>query len=349
MSPCPHPRPGPRRARGWALAGSCLLLGACSINPHVELDTVAAASEPIELQSVPFFPQSEYQCGPAALAGILGAAGIPVTADELTPQVYLPGRQGSLQIELMAATRRAGLLAYPVEPDLAALVAEVESGRPVLVLQNLRTRHFPVWHYAVLVGLDPPGNAVILNTGTEAGKRVPAPTFLRTWDWAGRWGLLALRPGELPVRADPLGFAHSVAALERVAGADTALPAWQAAISRWPDDYRMHLALGNTLYALGQAEDAMQQYRRGLAIQPGQAVLENNHASVLAGLGCPRQAERRLQALSTRLGPDSPWRAELQQTLEELRGQAGQDDPSCGHYAGQAPATDPEPVAEAQP
>ena len=38
-----------------------------------------------ELEAVPFFPQKAYQCGPAALATVLGAAGFAVTPDELTP------------------------------------------------------------------------------------------------------------------------------------------------------------------------------------------------------------------------------------------------------------------------
>ena len=62
----------------------------------------------VQLSSVPFYPQEAYQCGPAALAGVLGAAGVAATPSSLAPQVYLPGRQGSLQLELMAASRRAG-------------------------------------------------------------------------------------------------------------------------------------------------------------------------------------------------------------------------------------------------
>ena len=42
------------------------------------------------------------------MAGVLGASGVDIDPVTLTPQVFLPGRQGSLQIELLAATRRAG-------------------------------------------------------------------------------------------------------------------------------------------------------------------------------------------------------------------------------------------------
>src|SRR5437868_6842253 len=51
----------------------------------------------VELKEVPFFPQDEYQCGPAALATVLNTFGVKVTPEELVPEVYLPARKGSLQ------------------------------------------------------------------------------------------------------------------------------------------------------------------------------------------------------------------------------------------------------------
>ena len=62
----------------------------------------------LELADVPFFPQVEYQCGPAALATALASSGVAVTPGDLVSQVYIPARKGSLQIEMMAAARRRG-------------------------------------------------------------------------------------------------------------------------------------------------------------------------------------------------------------------------------------------------
>ncbi|HEY3517213.1 MAG TPA: hypothetical protein VGL98_09230, partial [Gammaproteobacteria bacterium] len=91
----------------------------------------------LELTAVPFFPQTEYQCGPAALATVLKHAGADVDADALTPEVYAPGLRGSLQPELLGATRRHGFIPYVIEPEPSALAAELAARRPVLVLQNL--------------------------------------------------------------------------------------------------------------------------------------------------------------------------------------------------------------------
>ena len=54
----------------------------------------------------PFFPQEQHQCGPAALATVLVWSGVHTSPEALTDEVYLPGREGSLQIEMVAATRR---------------------------------------------------------------------------------------------------------------------------------------------------------------------------------------------------------------------------------------------------
>jgi len=273
---------------------------------------------PVQLRAVPFYPQLEYQCGPAALAGVLGAAGVSTSPATLAPQVYLPGRQGSLQQELLVATRRAGRVPYLVPADPAALFAQLQTGRPVLVLQNLRTRSFPVWHYAVLVGFDPVANEVQLNSGAEQGLAMAAPAFLRTWNWAGRWALVALRPGELPAQAQPSPFIEAVAAFEQVAGSNAAAPAWRAALRRWPGEPAPYLALGNLAYAGGDLPLALDYYRRGLGVSPGDPALGNNLASVLGELGCARTAAALLEPIQAGLAAGSNWHPVIAATLAEL-------------------------------
>src|SRR5690606_22913834 len=214
-----------RAAAGLVLAAA--LVSGCSINPDWQLARSEAPSGTLLLDT-PFHPQTEYQCGPAALATVLGASGVPVEPESLVPQVYLPGREGSLQLELVAATRRAGRIPYVIDPEPEALLDELRAGRPVLVLQNLLVRTVPRWHYAVVVGVDAGANRLVLNSGTVQGLEMPAPRFLRTWDWAGRWGLLSLRPGEIPARADPVRYLAAVAGLEQVAAAEAAGPAHAA-------------------------------------------------------------------------------------------------------------------------
>lgn len=309
-----------RCAAAATLAVAVALSAGCAINPPLRVADVlpARAGAGVLLLDVPFHPQTDMQCGPAALATVLGASGVDVTPRALAPQVYLPEREGSLQLELVGATRRSGRIPYRVERTPDALLAELEAGRPVLVLQNLLVRTLPKWHYAVLVGADPLANRMILNSGGERGLEVRAPSFLRTWDWGGRWAMVALRPGELPARPDPTSYLTAVADFEAVAGAAAAEPAWRSAIGRWPSDPRPHLALGNQAHATGDDVAAVRHYRAGLQLAPADPVLGNNVASVLAKLGCRREARAALAAARDGLAGDSPWRANLERTARDV-------------------------------
>ncbi len=317
----------PRFAWAALLLGAVLLTG-CAINPPLQLAPLAPSSGVDLSAQVPFHPQTDYQCGPAALATVLGASGVATSPEALVSQVYLPGRQGSLQFELMGASRRAGRIPYPVMAEPAAVIDELQAGRPVLVLQNLLTRTVPQWHYAVVVGVDPSRNRVSLNSGKDQGLSMKAPSFLRTWDWAGRWGLVMLRPGELPAPADadPARYLTAVADFEAVAGKDVARPAYTAALARWPEEPRVHLALGNQSLADGKREEAVRHYRKGLQLAPGDPVLSNNYASVMAELGCRNEA---LAALDGVAAGDTLWQQRLQETRQEVLAARARRNAAC--------------------
>ena len=89
-----------------------------------------------ELTAVPFFPQEEYQCGPAALAMAISWSGLPLKPEDLVDEVYTPSRKGSLQVAVIASARRHGRLAYEIS-DLDSIFHEVSAGYPVIILQNL--------------------------------------------------------------------------------------------------------------------------------------------------------------------------------------------------------------------
>ena len=128
--------------------------------------------EKIELTEVPFFPQQEYQCGPAALATVLNAGGAKVTPEELVSQVYIPERKGSLQVEMLAAARRNGMVSYTLAPRFESVLREIAAGNPVVVLQNLGL-FSAGWHYAVAIGYDYPLGTLVLRSGTHERDVMP--------------------------------------------------------------------------------------------------------------------------------------------------------------------------------
>ena len=295
-----------------------LALSGCAGRVPVVDTPVPPGTPAVELVDTPFFPQEAYQCGPAALATVLGAAGQGVTPTELADKVFLPGRAGSLQLELVAATRGYGRVPYPIEPRLDALLAELQGGRPVLVLQNLGLDTYPVWHYAVVVGFDPGEETVILRSGTQRREVLPVGRFVATWQGAEFWGLVTLTPGELPARPDRSRYLEAVAAMEEVGQTAAALAGYRVALERWPDDAIALLGYGNASYRLGRLDAAREVYARLVQRYPRHAVGHNNLAQALADQA---DYDGALAAVATALSlsdGDPELRQAVRQTEQEI-------------------------------
>jgi hypothetical protein len=251
-------RPAHRLQRGRGLAAALLAvllgLGGCALLPPPQTRALldappAGLAERRELREVPFFAQSEYECGPAALATALSAAGIPARPEALVDQVYLPARKGSLQLEMLATARREGALAVRLPPTLDALLREVAAGHPVVVLQNLGLAVAPRWHYAVVVGYDLAAREMVLRSGTTERELISFGTFEHTWKRSGHWAFVALRPGELPATATENELTAAAVAFERVAPPATAATVYESALRRWPNSLTLAMGLGNTRVA----------------------------------------------------------------------------------------------------
>jgi len=237
------------------------------------------------LSDVPFYPQREYQCGPAALATVLNYTGVNADIDELVNKVYLPFREGSLQPELIAATRSEGRIPYIIDPNLPGLLSEIQRGHPVLVLQNLGLDWLPQWHYAVVVGFDLSDNSVTLRSGTIKNYTISLSLFEKTWRRAGNWGFVALEPGSLPASSDVDRYLDALVDMEVTATPSDLIPAYQAGVSRWPHSAILGLGLGNLLYQQGELHMAGEHYNRILQQYPDNATAHNNFAQVLLELG----------------------------------------------------------------
>jgi len=320
----------PRRIAGAVpLVGVALTLGACvAQGPVIEPMIGEGAPERVELDRTPFFPQQQYQCGPAALATVLATAGVAVTPEALVPEVYLPGRHGSLQPELVAAVRRHDRVPYLLPPSAEVLFATVAAGRPVLLLQKLGAGPVPGWHYAVLVGYDASHDRVVLRSGTERRKAMPAAHFLASWDRGGRWALVALPPGELPPQADFARYMAAIAGLEAVGRIDAAAPAYAAAAREWPDAALPRLALANLAYARGDLVAAERGFHEAARLDPTDVAARNNRAEVLRQLDCGALARREVDA-ARRLAGDGPLASTVEATALDVALQPDRDAAGC--------------------
>ena len=298
------------------IAGAVALLAGCAAPQTAQLleHEVPQLPARAELVSVPFYPQEEHQCGPAALATALEAQGVPVAPESLVSEIYLPAREGSLTAEMLGATRRHGLVAYPLRPLLEDVLREVAAGTPVVVLQNLSLPVAPQWHYAVAVGYDLAAQQIVLRSGRTRRELMTLADFERSWASGGHWAMLALPPDRLPATASAGRYVSAVVALERV-NAAAARRAYLTALARWPDDLVAAIGAGNAAYAMGDLAAAEAAYRAAADAHPESADAWNNLAQVLGELHRPGEARAAAQR-AVALG--GPRLAQYQETLQAL-------------------------------
>ncbi|MCP4235716.1 MAG: PA2778 family cysteine peptidase, partial [Aestuariibacter sp.] len=240
--------------RTWRLSGALLLLGlvsACT-TPRQTLElrnNPPAIQARHELIDTAFFPQTENHCGPAALASVIRYRDIDVSPEQISPMVYTPGLEGSLQAEIVAATRRFDLLPVVHNGRLDSLLHEIEAGNPVLVLQNLGFDTYPFWHYAVVVGYDLATQTIVLRSGRYKRLERPFDNFERSWARAENWALVIVRPQQIPATADAEHYLSAALALEQAGRNKPANAAYASASRRWPDNLLALTGLGNTEYA----------------------------------------------------------------------------------------------------
>jgi len=272
-----------------------------------------------ELAQVPFYPQEEYQCGPAAIAMAMNAAGAKVTPEAMVSQVYLPGRRGSLQVEMLAAPRRHGFVSYELEPRMVDVLREVAAGTPVVVLENYGLPWWPQWHYAVIVGYDFGLREVIRRSGVRERQTMPFPVFEYTWKDEGYWAMVVAPPDRVPATATERRYGAAVAALEQAGQTLSARTAYNAMLKRWPSSFAGLMGSGNTAYALHDLAGAESAFRRAAREHPDSAAAYNNLAHVLAERGALPEA---LTAAERAVSLGGPLLPAATTTLEEIRRKA---------------------------
>lgn len=231
-------------------------------------------ADKVRVAGVPFFPQEGFQCGPASMAMVLNWSGLdikPESVEGIRLTAADPRRS------LGESASRHGRLAYPIT-GTAAMLTELAAGHPVLVVQNLGVETRPLWNCVVAVGYDRPREEVIVHSGEHAGKRMTLRLFERLWSDSGQWGLVVLKPGDLPAAATQQDYLKAAFDLRRAGRYWEAVQAYDAALATWPPDSESLMGLGASLYLLGDTHGAADAYRtaavNAVDPQPAQAALE---------------------------------------------------------------------------
>ena len=283
-------------------------------------DWPAGVPRKVDIASVPFFPQTENQCGPAAMATVLSHTGVAVTPEPLERQIYLPARQGSLQVEMLAAPRRWGRVGYLLPPRYADVLREIAAGNPVVLLQDVG-EFFTQWHYAVLTGFDYERGDLYLRSGTQPRQVMPFTAFERSWIKSGYWAMVVTAPDRIPATATEPGWINAMVALERVGDRDASIAGYEAALQRWPDNLPAAIGLANQHHQRGALLEAALVLRTALRRHPQSTVAMNNLAQTLSAQG--RNGEALLQVEEAR-ELHGPFESEVLATRQLILGRMAQ-------------------------
>lgn len=324
-----------RRALAAVAAASLGLAGCAPWMPPqaLALHERAPADLPrrVEHAAVPFFPQTPFHCGPAALAMVLQHAGLDAEPEALAAATFLPAREGTLQTEMLAAARRQGAWAQRLPRELEALLRELAAGHAVVVLVNLGLAIAPRWHYAVGVGYDLDAGVLILRSGSVRREVWTLRTFEHTWARGGHWAFVALPPEALGATVTREEALAAAIGFERVAAPAASARAYCTLLARWPDEVVAWMGLGNAAHAAQDWPAATAAFERAAALGAGLAAWNNLALARLRGGDGPAalQAAERAAALaeSPALAGDSaalePLRAAARETLVRVRRELG--------------------------
>lgn len=63
------------------------------------------------INSVPFFPSEDFQCGPSSLATVLNFLGMEITPDEIAKDIYSKGARGTSDFDMIIFVQKRGFKA----------------------------------------------------------------------------------------------------------------------------------------------------------------------------------------------------------------------------------------------
>lgn len=271
-----------RLLKAGVIASFILLFG-CATPPQTQLllnNPPRHLPANADIDNLPFYPQQAYYCGPTTLAEIFEFNGIKLSPNDIAPQLFIPDRKGSLQLEMVAAIRQQGLLAYSEKSHLEQLMMLVNLNIPIIVLQNLGLDWYPLWHYAVVKGYDLNTQEIILHSANIANRRVDLALFERTWQRANFWSIIALPANHSLKELNTFSYLKAAQDLLLVDQTHAGIAHLEKATKLWPQEWLSYFLLGN-YYLPHDIAQSVSWFEQGLPFALKETSYLNNYAYAL--------------------------------------------------------------------
>jgi ABC-type bacteriocin/lantibiotic exporter with double-glycine peptidase domain len=172
-------------------------LAAFLIGCAAHSDIARSPSEGPYIEGVPFYPQDEYMCGPAALASVIGYYGRAGGMEDVAKEVYSEKLKGTLPMDLLIYAREKGFEVKYYKGSVSNIKESLTRREPLILFLNLGYGFYPVGHYIVAVGMDEKAGVVFAHSGTEKEQAFTMKELEKSWSKTG-YSTLLVRPKARP-------------------------------------------------------------------------------------------------------------------------------------------------------
>ena len=142
------------------------------------------------IDQVPFYHQTAFACGPAALATVLAYQQFDVDLEALTREIVIPKLAGTLPMDMERAAKARGLRTTTAHGDRDLLLTSIKRDRPVICLLDLGLGPVKQPHYVVITGFDDGNGLFIMHDGATPDRTMSYEQFDAYWSRAGKWMLV---------------------------------------------------------------------------------------------------------------------------------------------------------------
>ncbi|WP_144937508.1 peptidase C39 family protein [Pseudomonas alabamensis] len=182
-----------------AVCAATAVLTGCAGQPPA---LPAGLAQRVEIGSVPFYRGYANHSGAMALAALLTQQGVQITPGMLDAPLGLPEAADRLQTRIPPVARDHGLVVYPLDSSLDALLVQVSAGNPVLLSYREGTAWWGEPRYALLIGYDAYKRHVLLRSGMNRRQLMDFDAFAQAWAKEGSWAVLVQPPTRPAAQVD---------------------------------------------------------------------------------------------------------------------------------------------------
>jgi len=140
------------------------------------------------IENIPFYPQEDYQCGPASLAGVLNYHGVVITPEEIAADIFSKSAKGTLNLDMLIYAKNKGFKALQYKGSIDDIRININKGLPLIVLVDYGFLFYMQNHFMVIIGYNDYG--IIVNSYAYEKQFIALDRFLDAWEKTNFWTLL---------------------------------------------------------------------------------------------------------------------------------------------------------------